>query len=136
MSLAAEIAARWAADSALAALLAEYREGPAIVVAEEDTAPEDVPLPCIVIVGVEFDEDDGDKSSPGRDRTCTAYVFSTATGSTKAVIEIAERCRALVHRLPEGLAPGAWMASASIALAAVDDETYGREISIRVRSDT
>lgn len=134
MSLATEIAARWLADSPLTAMLAEYRDQPAIVVAEDDTLPEDVGMPCIVITGVEIDEDDGDKTLDGRDRTCTAYVFTRATGSTKLVIDIAERCRVLVHRLPDGLAPGAWMASASISLAPTGEDVYCRQIDVRVRS--
>jgi hypothetical protein len=136
VNLAAAVAARWAADDELAALLAEYEGGPAIVVADEDTAPEGVPSPCVVIVGVVSDEDDGDKSTDGRDRTVTAFVFTDATGSTKRVNEIAERCRALVHRQPEGLAPGAWMASASIAVVKDDPSVYSRQVDVRVRSES
>lgn len=137
MSLSTTIHARLAADPTLVALLSTYRGQPAVVVGDEDTLPEDIICPFVIIAGPTYVEPDDAKNADGRETEITIRVYTDATGSTVAVEAIAERVRALLHRLPHGLADGAWMARVSGPVVAPTDSTlYGRELVVRVSTLT
>lgn len=135
MSLATAVWSRLAVDPVLAAKLATYRGGPAVVVADEDTVPEDMGLPFVAITGVAFDEPNDAKVEGGREQELVIRIYTASTGSTLLVDELAERVRSLLHRLPSGLADGAYIARCSgPVVAPTDASLYGREVTVRVTS--
>lgn len=116
-------------------MLAVYRDAPAVIVADEDTVWGDLDTPFVVIMGSLSDEPDDHKVEDGRDVLISVRVIDTADGSTLRVQQIAERVRLLLHRRPDGLLPGAWLASVSgPSVAATDPSLLGRQLDVRVQA--
>ncbi len=91
------------ADSALAALLAPYNGGPAIITA--DPVPFDAPRPYVVTAQPMHDEAlDGKNTTLGRTIHQDIRIVADATGSSQLVGSIAERVRAVLHRQPLSVA--------------------------------
>jgi len=135
VTLSAEIQARLAGDATFAAMLASYRGEPAVVVGDEGTIPEDIKPPFVVIHGSDQDFASDTKDRDGREVLRPIRVYTDATGSTLEVEAIAERARALLHRQPDGLAPGAYVAECEgPTVAPTDKSFYGRQLLLRLTS--
>lgn len=87
-------------DSTLAAMLAVYAGGPAIISA--DPVPPDVMRPYVVIRGAMHDAPFGGKieETTGREIHLDIMAYTDASGSSKAIDSIVERIRALLHNVP------------------------------------
>lgn len=131
--LRSTVAARMLSDSTLVSLLGTTYGGRAPILAE-DSIPSDVPRPFVVVDLPTVDEGDDTKNSAGRDRMVTIRCYEDASDDT--IDAIAERIRALFHRLPVSpTGETGWMASASGPTTAPTDNTlHGRSITVRVRT--
>jgi hypothetical protein len=121
-----------AGDSTLAGLLATYHGEPAIFTT--DPAPGDAALPYIVTAGEVTHTPFDTKNTRGRQvwRDVRCYA-AAASGSAVAVEAIAERVRALLHRLPVAAAGFIWIWSeCSGPIAADEDEAYGRIVTAKI----
>ncbi|MDZ7732199.1 MAG: DUF3168 domain-containing protein [Acidimicrobiia bacterium] len=135
MSLSTSIWSRLADDATLTADLGTYGGEPAVIVADEDTVPEDYPLPFVVVAGPDYDEPNDTKAEDGREQEILIRAYTDATGDTSTVETIAERIRALLHRQPVGLVDGAYIVRCSgPVVTPTDASLYGREIAVRVTS--
>ncbi len=99
-ALTAAIYAQLAGDTTLAAMLAMYKGASAIISA--DPVPFDVTRPYVVIRGAMHDESFGGKvdDTTGREVHLDIAAYTDATGSSAAIDSIAERIRALLHKVP------------------------------------
>lgn len=137
MSLSIAVWERLAGDPTFAAMNAAYLGGRAVLVADDNTFPAEVPTPFTVVAGPEQDEPFDTKDFDGREQLVIVRFYTDRTGSTAAVDAMAERGRWLLHRKPQGLAPGAFIAACSgPVVTPTDPSMYGRELAVRVTSLT
>lgn len=133
MTLSAAIHARLAGDVAMAAMLSTYQGEPAVIVGDEGTIPEGVVAPFVVVHGSDQDLPNDTKDRDGREILRPVRCYDDATGSTLLVEAIAERVRELLHRQPEGLLPGAYIAECEgPTVAPTDTSFYGRQVLLRL----
>jgi hypothetical protein len=86
-----------AGDATLAAMLANYLGGPAIITA--DPVPYDVPRPYVITTHPIRDQAlDGKNVTLGRTIHQDIRVIADATGSSQLIDSAAERIRSLFHR--------------------------------------
>lgn len=131
MNLTEAIYTRMADDATLVALLAGYKSEPAVFTT--DPAPGDATLPYIVSAGEVAQQPNDTKTTRGRLVWRDIRCYAPATGSAEAVEGIAERVRALFHR-HELEVDGFELvvAECSGPIAADEDDTYGRIVTLRL----
>jgi len=131
LNLTAALHARLVGDATLAALLADYKGGPAIFTT--DPAPGDATLPYLVSAGEVATSPFDTKTTRGREVRRDVRCYAAATGSAALVEEIAERVRVLLHRYRlEVDGHEAWVAEVTGPIAADEDEAYGRVVNLRL----
>ncbi len=131
MNLTAALYNRLAGDATLAALLTEYRDGPAIFTT--DPAPADATLPYLVSAGEVTQRPFDTKTSRGREVWRDVRCYAPPSGSASIVEEIAERVRTLLHRHRlEVDDHETWVAEASGPIAADEENAYARVVTLRL----
>ena len=119
------------ADLTLAALLASYGGQPAIFTA--DPVPGDAILPYIVTAGDVTNSPFDTKTTRGNQIWRDVRCYTSATGSAKAVEEIADRVRALLHRKWFSIAGYVWIwAECSGPIVADEQDAYGRVVTVKL----
>lgn len=122
---------RLAGDATLTAMLAAYQGQPAIFTT--DPAPGDATLPYIVTAGEVAQEPWDTKTTRGRVITRDVRCYTVAGGSAATVEAIAERVRALLHRMEVTISDHEWiMAECSGPIAADEQDAYGRVVTVRM----
>jgi len=122
-----------ASDATLAALLATYGEygGPAVFTT--DPAPGDATLPYIVTAGDVVDAAFDTKTRPGRRIWRDIRCYAAAGGSAATVEQIADRVRALLHRLPFVVSGfGVEIVECAGPVVADEPDAYGRIVTAKI----
>lgn len=133
MTLSTALWARLAGDLTLAGMLATYQGDPAVIVGDEGALPGDLDPPFVVIHGSDQDFAADTKQDDGREVLRPIRCYTTGGGSTLEVEAIAERVRELLHRQPDGLLPGAYVAECEgPTVAPTDPQFYGRQVLLRL----
>lgn len=123
------------ADAVLTAQLAKYAGQPAIFTIRP--IPADAAMPYVIIEGPSADVAVRTlgEAEVRREITRDVSIFGPATGSSRAVQDIAERVRTVLHGasvMVDGFARGRATATGPIQLSA-DEDTYGRLVSAHLR---
>lgn len=120
---------RMVGDGTLTALLATYRDEPAVFTT--DPAPGDAALPFIVSAGQWSDSPNDTKTTRGRDVFRDVRCYADRDGSVDVVEAIAERVRTLFHRYSlfiEGF--GVVVARCTGPVSADEQDVYGRIVTV------
>lgn len=118
-------------DAALVALVSTYRGAPAIFTT--DPAPGDAELPYIVTAGQVSAAPADTKTGCGRQVWRDVRCYAPADGSAITVEAVAERVRALLHRVPLAVTGHrVVVAECSGPIAADEPDAYGRIVTVRI----
>lgn len=120
-----------AGDGTLAGLLSTYDEE--VAVFTTDPAPGNAILPYIVTAGESVQMPWDTKTTRGRQAWRDVRCYADANGSAVVVEAIAERVRALFHRVELTVAGFEWVwAECSGPIVADEQDAYGRIVTVKL----
>lgn len=122
---------RMVEDATLAGMVSTYQAEPAAFTV--DPAPKGATLPYIVSAGEMAQTPFDTKTSRGREIWRDVRCYAAANGSAVVVEAMAERVRALFHRLPlEVVGFGVLLAECMGPTVADEADAYGRVVTVRM----